>query len=110
MTPQDFSPRTRAQWLEFQSIKDNAFLPTDKEIEQQRIEQEEARKQIILQKMAARWIIKPSPITKERMLQVMEWLDAKQFLGDDLEWYLDNQLELHWTLEKVMDNLVLAYL
>jgi hypothetical protein len=54
MTPKDFSARTRAQWLEFQSIKDNAFLPTEEENEQQRVEQEEARKKVIIQKMLAR--------------------------------------------------------
>ena len=110
MTPKDFSARTRAQWLEFQSIKDNAFLPTEEENEQQRVEQEEARKKVIIQKMLARWIEKPNPIKKEWMLQVMDWLDAKQFLWEDIEWYIDNQLKLHWTLENVMDNLVLTYL
>jgi hypothetical protein len=52
----------------------------------------------------------PSNITKERMLTVMKWLNANQFLWEDLSWYIDKQLELFWSLEKVMDNLVLTYL
>ena len=110
MTPQDFLWRTRQQRQEFDLIRSKSFELTQEELLQQEIEQENIKQEQISLKLSNRWIVKPSPIKKEWMLQVMEWLDAKQFLGDDLELYLDNQLELHWTLERVMDNLVLAYL
>lgn len=110
MTPQDFQWWTRQQWQEFDAIRQQTFELTQEELLQKEIEQENMRQEQIYLKLSSRWIEKPNPIKKEWMLQVMEWLNARQFLGDDLELYLNNQLELHWTLEKVMDNLVLAYL
>lgn len=110
MIPQDFAWRTRKQWNEFDSIKRQCFEPTPEEIEQEATAQEFFRQQMILQKFSARWITIPETITKEWILDVMDWLDAKQFLGEDLNWYIDNQLEMLWSLEKVIDNLVLTYL
>ncbi len=110
MKPQDFQWRTRQQRQEFDAIKIKSFEPTPEEILQQEKEQENLKQEQINFKLSTRWIVKPDVITKEWMLKVMDWLDAKQFLWEDLDWYLNNQLELHWTLEKVMDNLVLTYL
>lgn len=110
MIPNDFISRTREQRQEFENIKNNAFVPTEEEKAKQFVEQEKAKQQLILDRVSARGITIPAPVTKERMLAVMNWLWAQQFLGEDLEWYIEKQLELLWTLENVMDNLVLTYL
>ncbi len=110
MIPQDFSKRSRDDRKEFESIREKCFEQTEEERLQVEIENERRRKEIILQRITAKWITMPSNITKERMLTVMKWLNANQFLWEDLSWYIDKQLELFWSLEKVMDNLVLTYL
>jgi len=110
MVPKDFSTRSRDDRKEFDVIRTECFKQTETEKEEQEKENIRIRQWIILQKLIEKKIIIPENITKERMLIVMDWLDAKQFLWEDLEWYIDNQLKLLWTLENVMNNLVLTYL
>ena len=54
MIPNDFLQRTREQRQDFENIKNNAFLPTEQEKQQQLLEQEQVKKQLILDKVLAR--------------------------------------------------------
>ena len=65
---------------------------------------------LINDKLSAIWITRPEIITKEFVLWLLEKLDAKQFVWEDLGKWIDNQIELFWSLELAFDDLVTRYL
>ena len=106
----DYTKRTRQDWINFDNARTKAFEPTEAEIleEWRRVEME--AKRAVEDKLESRWIERPKNPTKEWMLWALNMLHAQQYIGDDLEWRLDWQLELHGTIDKTIDNLVLTYL
>lgn len=106
----DYTTRTRQEWIDFDKARSKAFEPTQEEIDQQALEQEQARKQLIDSKLSSRWIIIPDILSKQWMLVALEWLNAKSFVWDDVEWWLDWQIELYWDIRSALDNLVITYL
>lgn len=106
----DYTTRTRQDWLNFEQARSKAFEPTSEELEQERIVQEEARRQDINDRLSSRWIVVPSPLTKQWMLAALSWLNAKAFVWKDVELRLDWQIEYYWSIESALDNLVITYL
>ena len=45
-------------------------------------------------KLQAIWVTKPTIITREFVLQLLNWIDAKQFIWEDYELFIDNQIIL----------------
>ncbi len=110
MLPSDFSSWTRDDWKLFEEIKEIALRPTELELKQIEIENENVKQLLIESKIKAVWISKPETLTKEWMLAMMESLDARKLLWEDLEKYLEWQVELYGSLEAVFEFLVLTYL
>ena len=106
----DYTTRTRADRLAFDEAKRLAFQPTEQEIAEQKAKQEQDRKDMIKQKLQAVGAERPTKITKPRALQFLVMLDARQYIWDDLEKRIDDQIELFWDLEKAFDDLILRYL
>jgi hypothetical protein len=50
----DYTTRTRQDWIDFDNARSEAFKPTQEEIDQQVLEQEQARKQLIEHKLESR--------------------------------------------------------
>lgn len=106
----DYTTRTRQDWIDFDNARSKVFEPTQEEIEVQEQQIEIQRRQIIDDKLLSRWIVLPSPLTKQWMLLALAWLNAKSFVWDDVEWRLDWQIELYWDIKSALDNLVITYL
>lgn len=106
----DYTTRTRQDWIDFDNARSEAFKPTAQEIQQQEDFEAQQKRELIDQKLESRWIVLPSTISKKWMLWALEWLNAKSFVWDDVEWRLDWQIELYWNIEDALDSLVITYL
>lgn len=91
---QDFSTWTREDFINFESRKSEVFLPTTEELESQRLEAEQNRKAIISGKLEKYSIVRPEVVTKDFCIQFLNSIDAKQYVGSDLELWIDNQISL----------------
>lgn len=107
---EQFSTFTKEDWIEFDKLKSKAFEPTLEELETQRLEQEQARIELIKTKLANLWITRPEVITKEFVIWLLTQLKAEQFIWDDFDKWIENQKSLFWDLETAFDDLVLRYL
>lgn len=107
---EQFSTFTKEDWIEFDKLKSKAFEPTLEELETQRIEQEQARMNMINSKLANLWITRPEVITKEFVIWLLTQLKAEQFIWNDFDKWIENQKSLFWDLETAFDDLVLRYL
>lgn len=105
-----FSTFTKEDWIEFDRIKSLAFQPTEEELEAQRIEQEQNRLNTINYKLSNLWITRPEIITKEFVIWLLTQLNAEQFIWDDFETWVDNQVLLFWDIETAFNDLVIRYL
>lgn len=101
---------TKEDWIEFDRLKSKAFEPTLEEIETQRLEQEQAKIELIKTKLANLWITRPEVITKEYVIWLLTQLKAEQFIWDDFDKWIENQISLFGNLETAFDDLVLRYL
>lgn len=106
----DYTTRTRKDWNDFDIARTKAFQYTEQELLEQEQERIIKEKKLIYDKLIERWIQLPTDISKERVLWALQMLNAKQYIWDDLEWWLEWQIELHWDLSNAIDNLVLTYL
>ena len=107
---EQFSTFTKEDWIKFDELKGKAFEPTLEEIEIQRIEQEQARMELIKTKLANLWITKPEIITKEYVIWLLTSLNAQQFIWADFDKWIDNQISLFGDIETAFDDLVLRFL
>lgn len=107
---EQFSIFTREDWNEFDRLKNIAFQPIEEELETQRIEQEQARVNMINSKLSNLWITRPKIITKEFVIWLLTQLNAEQFIWDDFDLWVDNQEKLFSSLEKAFDDLVIRFL
>lgn len=107
---EQFSTFTKEDWIEFDKIKSKAFEPTLEEKEAQRLEQEQNRINTINSKLANLWITRPEVITKEFVIWLLTSLNAEQFIWDDFNKWIENQISLFGDLETSFDDLVLRYL
>ena len=87
--------------LENWSVIDNFRNPPVPEVD---------RKQLVLQKLSIFGITEYPTVTKEFVLQLLTTMDAKQFVGEDLDTWVDNQIELCGSLEEAFDELVIKFL
>ena len=107
---EQFSTFTKEDWIEFDRLKSKAFEPTLEEKEAQRLEQEQAKIELINSKLANLWITRPEVITKEFVIWLLTSLNAQQFIWDDFDKWVNSQEELFGDLETAFDDLVLRYL
>jgi hypothetical protein len=107
---QDFTTWTREDFLAFDARRNEVFQPTPEELEAQRAEYETARASAISEKISKYGIVRPETVTKEFVLQFLTAIDAQQFVGSDLEGWVDNQTVLFGNLDTAFDELVLRYL
>lgn len=107
---EQFSTFTKEDWIEFDRLKSKAFEPTLEEIETQRLEQEQARIELIKTKLSNLWITRPKVITKEYVIWLLTQLKAEQFIWDDFDKWVNSQEKLFGDLEIAFDDLVLRYL
>lgn len=105
-----FSTFTREDWQEFDRIKNLPFQPTEEELEAQKLEQEQNRMNTINSKLANIWITRPELITKEFVIWLLTQLNAEQFIWNDFDLWVDNQILLFWDLETAFDDLVIRFL
>jgi hypothetical protein len=105
-----FSTFTREDWIEFDRLKWLAFQPTQEELEEQAKQQEEQKQLVITNKLQAIWITRPEVITKEFVLQLLEIINAKEFVWADLDLWIENQINLYWDLETAFNDLVYSRL
>ena len=105
-----FSTFTREDWDEFDRIKNLPFQPTEEELEAQRLEQEQARINMINSKLTNLWITRPEVITKEFVIWLLTQLKAEQFIWDDFDWWIENQILLFGDIEKAFNDLVIRFL
>lgn len=110
MTPKDFSKRTREDWREFDAIRQAVFTQTPKEIAEEEEQQKNTRLQIVSDKLATIWMSVPQNLTKTRIVTFMNNINAKQWVWEDMQKYLQGQLELHGSYKKLIEYLVLTYL
>lgn len=107
---EQFSTFTKEDWIKFDELKGKAFEPTLAELEVQRIEQEQARIELIKTKLANLWINRPETITKEYVIWLLTMLKAEQFIWNDFDKWVESQINLFWNIEIAFDDLVLRYL
>ena len=105
-----FSQFTREDWNKFDKIKSLAFQPTQEELEEQARQQEEYRQSVITSKLQAIWIERPKTVTKEFVLYLLQWINAQQFVWDNLEEWIESQVILFWDIETAFNELVIRYL
>ncbi len=111
MTPQDFASRTREQWIEFETIKNNAFEET---VDEKTTREATERKQALLQvkqKLATVWItVTKMPNTFAPLFD--QYIKAnpkmKEWLWEDLQTKIDYYSANHNTLREFA-KFVLAY-
>ena len=103
---QEFANFTREDWNAYESFKAKAFEPTQEELETQRLEQENNKKLVIETKLKALWITRPQIVTKEFVLWLLNIINAKEFVWNDVEKWVLNQIEVFWDLETAFDDLV----
>lgn len=106
----DYTKRTRQDWINFEKAKAKAFEPTQEEIENERIKQENKRKLLPEEKIKNLWINRPEKITKEWAIWFLNAIDAKQYIWDDIDWWIETQEIVFWSIDKAFDDLVIRYL
>ena len=107
----DFSTWTRADFIAFDARRQEVFQPTPEELEQQRMDQEAQMHDIVTEKLALVGVQLTEPITKEFVLVLLDTINAKQFIGENVEQWVDNQIELFdGDIDKAFRQLVLQYL
>lgn len=104
---QEIANFTKEDWQEFDRLKNLVFQPTQEEIEKQKEEQEKQKQSLINSKLKAIWIEKPETITREIVLNLLEKLNAKQWIWDDYNKFIDNQIVLFWDLNTAFENLLI---
>lgn len=105
-----FSTFTREDWQEFDRIKSIAFQQKEEELEAQRLEQEQNILNTINSKLNNLWITRPETITKEFIIWLLTSLNAQQFIWDDFDWWIEDQILLFGDLETAFDDLVIRFL
>ena len=110
MTPQDFATRTREDRQQFDSIRETAFIQKAQEIADHEAQTQATRLQVVTNKLATIWMSVPEKLTKAWVVTFMTNINAKQWVWEDIQRYLQWQLELHWSYKKVIEYLVLTYL
>lgn len=61
-------------------------------------------------KLESIWIQVPEVITKEYVIQLLTQLDARKFIGDDYDTWVDNQVILFWDLDTAFNEIVTRFL
>ena len=105
-----FSEFTKEDWIEFDRIKSLPFQPTQEELEEQARQQEEQKQLVITSKLQAIWIERPEVITQEFVLQLLEAINAREFVWADLDKWINSQIELFWDIETAFNDLVYSRL
>lgn len=103
---QTFSEFTREDWREMDRLRSLSFKPTQEEIEAERKERERIKQETIANNLGKYGIAKPETITKEFVINFLSTIDAKQFIGENIEDWTDSQIELYWDIESAFDELV----
>ena len=107
----DFTTWTKADFIAFDARRQEVFQPTPEELEQQRVEQEAQIHDIVTEKLARIGVQLTEPITKEFVFALLDTINAKQFIGENVEQWVDNQIELFdGDINKAFRQLVLQYL
>ena len=105
-----FSTFTKEDWIEFDRLKSLPFQPTQEELEEQTRQQEEQKQLVITSKLQAIWIERPETITKEFVLELLETINAREFVWADLSTWIENQCLLFGDLKAAFDDLVYSRL
>ena len=101
---------TKEDWNEFDRLKSLAFQPTQEELEEQARQQEKQKQLVITSKLQAIWIERPEVITKEFVLQLLETINAREFVWADLDWWVEKQCLLFGDIETAFNDLVYSRL
>lgn len=106
----DFSNWTREDFLAFDARRAEVFMPTQAELDVQAQQQAEFEAQQLQAKMTMLWLPTWTPITKELALHILQGMNAQQFIGENLEGWIDEQIELFGILDEAFKNFVIKYL
>lgn len=106
----NLSQWTRQDFIDFENRKNEVFQPTIEEQELERLAQIENNKQIIISKLANIGVIRPDIITKDFVLELLTWINAEQYIWNNFDTWIDNQVILFWDLDTAFNELVIRYL
>lgn len=106
----DYKTRTRQDRIDFNNAKQKAFEPTIEEIKQEEERQKNAVEESINERITAIWVNVPSEVTKERLISVVNEYNVQQYIWDDVESWIDSQIELHGSAKWAFRYSVLSYL
>ena len=105
-----FETFTREDFRNLDKIRNDIFAPTQEEIEAENIRKEEEKMEVVRIKLAKYNITPPIPFSREFMLWFLSLLDAKEFIGNDYDKFINDKIELYWTMEKAFYELVYSEL
>ncbi len=63
-----------------------------------------------IEKLANLWIEYPETLTKEFVIWLLTQLDTKEFIGDNYDKWVDDQIILFGSLEEAFNDLVVRFL
>ena len=107
----DFTTWTKADFIAFDARRQEVFQPTPEELEQQRAEHDTQIHNIVTEKLAHVGVQLIEPITKEFVFVLLDTINAKQFIGENVEQWVDNQIELFdGDINEAFRQIVLQYL
>lgn len=107
----DFSNWTREDFNAFDARRNEVFQPTAQELAQAEAERAAAFRNAVNAKLSAVGVTRPQTVTKEFVVAFLNSIDAKQFVGDDVSGWVDNQIALFENnIGKAFDELVVRYL
>ena len=101
-----FETFTREDFKNLDKIRGDIFAPTQGEIEEENIRKEEEKMEVVRIKLAKYNITPPVPFTREFMLWFLDIINAKAFIWDNYEKFIDDNTIIYWTMEKAFNNLV----
>lgn len=107
---EQFATFTKEDWKAFDNIRALAFQPTQEEIEAEKQKQAELKKATIQAKLKALWVTRPQVITKEYVLWLLNMINAKQWIWEDIDTWFSNQITIFWDIETAFDELVYSRL
>ena len=101
-----FQTFTREDFKNLDKVRTDIFAATQEEIEAQKIKEEQEKMNTIQEILKKNNITPPIIFSHEFMLWFLAKIDAKKFIGDDYNKFIDDNIVLHWTMEKAFYNLV----
>lgn len=97
---------TKEDWLAFDSMRINKFKPDESEVTLQAESLNKQKMESVKQKLIRIWFIYPDVLTKEFVLQFLTAINAGEFVWEDLNWWVDAQIELFGSLDTAFIELV----